>query len=132
MRSGLLTAITQACSTLTQFTISQELPFAQNGEPLYRKNMKKIYADATQLAQGPLLEVLSGDAVVENLYTTRVYFAVDAKNPPSQTTQLITNLQTAKSNTGLISFDDECDWTTEIDEDRIIYTFEYRSLVATT
>jgi len=132
MRSGLLAAISTAVSTLTQFTVSQELPFGQNGEPLYRKNMKKIYADATILEQTVLFAVLDNGDIDQNLYTTRVYFACDAKNPPSQLNQLITNLQTAKSNTGLVSFDDECDWTTEIDEDRIIYTFEYRSLVATT
>jgi hypothetical protein len=132
MRSGLITAIGTAISTLTQFSVSQELPWAQNGEALFRKNMKKIYVDATQLEQEPLIEVLNGDAVVQNRYITRVYFVVDAKNTPTQTNQLITNLQTAKSNTGLVSFDDECDWTTEIDEDKITYTFEYRSLVATT
>lgn len=132
MRSGLITAINTAISTLTQFSVSSELPWNQNAEALFRKNMKKIYVDAAQLEQEPLIEVLDTNPIVQNRYICRAYLCVDAKNTPSQLDQLITNIQTAKSNTGLVSFDDECDWTTEIDEDRITYTFEFRSLVATT
>jgi hypothetical protein len=64
--------------------------------------------------------------------TTRAYVAVDAKNPPSQLNQLITNILTCKSQTGVVSFDEESDYTVEQDEDRLIYTFEFRLTVATT
>ena len=132
MRSGLIAAITTACSTLTQFTVSSELPWNASAEPLYSKNMKKIYVDATVIEQSPLIELLNATSIQQNLYTTRAYVTVDAKNTPTQLDQLITNIQTAKSKTGLNSFEDECDWTIEFDEDRITYTFEFRSVVALT
>ena len=132
MRLGLLAAITTATSTLTQFSVSSELPWSQNAESLFRKNMKKIYVDATEMTQEPLIDLLNADPIQQDIYITRAYVCVDAKNPPSQLDSLITLIQTAKSNTGLNSFDDECDYTREIEEDRITYTFEFRSTVAIT
>lgn len=132
MRSGLITAIKSSISTLTQFTVSEELPWSQNNLPLYLKNMKKVYVGATEQEQSILFATLDNVDVDQNLLTTRAYLAVDAKNTPSQLDQLITNILTAKSNTGVVSFDEESDYSVEQDEDRIIYTFEYRLLVATT
>lgn len=132
MRSGLITAIKSAVSTLTQFTVSEELPWSQNNLPLYLKNMKKIYVGPTEQEQTILFATLDRVDVDQNQLITRAYLAVDAKNPPSQLDQLITNILTAKSNTGVVNFDEESDYTVEQDEDRMIYTFEYRLLVATT
>ena len=55
MRSELLSAITAAVSTLTQFAVSQELPWSQNGTPLFRKNLKKIYVDQSHQEQTTLI-----------------------------------------------------------------------------
>lgn len=132
MRSQLLAAITTACSTLTQFSVSQELPWSQNAEPLYRKNMRKIYVDHETLEQTTLFPVLSGDEVFSNIQTCRVYVCVDAKNPPSQTEGLITKILGAKNSTGIVAYDYESDYDIEIDEDRQIYTFEFRFTIATT
>jgi hypothetical protein len=131
MRSGLITAIKSSISTLTQFTVSEELPWSQNNLPLYLKNMKKVYVGATEREESVLIMTLDDGDIDQNLITTRAYVAVDAKNPPSQLDQMITNILTAKSNTGVVSFDQESDYTVEQDEDRIIYTFEFR-LTATT
>jgi hypothetical protein len=132
MRTGLIAAIQTATSTLTQFTVSQELPWLQNAQPLYLKNMKKIYVGATEQEQSVLFMTLDDVDVDQNLFTTRDYVSVDAKNPPSQLDQLITNILTCKSQTGVVSFDEESDYTVEQDEDRLIYTFEFRLTVATT
>lgn len=132
MRTGLIAAIQTATSTLTQFTVSQELPWLQNAQPLYMKNMKKIYVGPTEQVESTIFDVLDGGNVFQEEMTTRAYVAVDAKNPPSQLNQLITNILTCKSQTGVVSFDEESDYTVEQDEDRIIYTFEFRLLVATT
>ena len=132
MRAGIISGITTAIATLTQFSISQELPWSQNGQPLYRKNMKKIYVDQEFLEQGTLFDTLSGPAVVDNLYTCRAYLALDAKNPPSQTDSAVLQILTAKSSTGVVNFEEQSDYSVEIDEDVIVYTFEYRIHVATT
>lgn len=132
MRAGIISGITTAIATLTQFSVSSELPWSQNGQPLYRKNMKKIYVDQEVLEQGTLFPVLSGSEIFENLYTCRAYLAVDAKNPPSQTDSAVLQILTAKSSTGVVNFDEESDYSVEMDEDVIVYTFEYRIRVATT
>lgn len=132
MRAGIISGITTAIATLTQFSVSSELPWSQNGQPLYRKNMKKIYVDQEVLEQGTMFDLLNADNIYDNLYTCRAYLAVDAKNPPTQTDSAVNLILTAKGSTGVVNFDEESDYTVEIDEDVIVYTFEYRIRVATT
>ena len=132
MRTNLLNAITTATSTLTQFAVSQELPWTQAGDPLFIKNMKKIYVDNATIEQSTLLFTFEKNNLDLNAYTCNVYFTVDAKNPPSQTQQVITKILDCKNKTGLISYDDESDYTVEIQEDKLIYTIQFRSNVATT
>lgn len=132
MRAGIISGITTAIATLTQFSVSSELPWSQNGQPLYRKNMKKIYVDQEVLEQGTMFDLLNADNIYENLYSCRAYLAVDAKNPPTQTDSAVNLILTAKGSTGVVNFDEESDYTVEIDEDVIVYTFEFRIRVATT
>ena len=126
MRTELLAAITTATSTLTQFAVASELPWEQNGTPLYRKNMKKIYVDEERLEQTTLFATLSGPEVYQNDLITEVFLAVDAKNPPSQLDTAIARILSAKSNTGIINFGVESDYTVDKQEDVMIYTFEFR------
>ena len=126
MRTELLAAITTATSTLTQFAVAQELPWEQNGTPLYRKNMKKIYVDEERLEQTTMFATLSGPEVYQNDLITEVFLAVDAKNPPSQLDSAIAKILSAKSNTGIINFGVESDYTVDKQEDVMIYTFEFR------
>jgi hypothetical protein len=132
MRTNLLNAITTAVSTLTQFAVAQELPWTQAGDPLYRKNMKRIYVDSVTTEQSTILFTFEKSNLDEILYTCNVYFTVDAKNPPSQTAQVLNKILDCKGSTGLVSFDDESDYTVETDEDRLIYTIQFRSSVAST
>ena len=132
MRANLLAAITTAVSTLTQFAVSQELPWTQAGDPLYRKNMKKIYVDTETTEQSTILFTFEKSNLDEIVYTCNAYVTVDAKNPPTQTTQVINKILDCKGSTGLVSFDDESDYTVENDEDKLIYTIQFRSRVATT
>lgn len=132
MRSNLLSAITTAISTLTQFAVSQELPWAQNGDPLFRKNMKKIYVDNPTLEQSTFIFTFEKNNVNYNDYTCNIYLAVDAKNPPSQTDQVVAKVMNCMGSTGLRSLDDESDYTVEKDEDKVIYSIQIRSRVAST
>jgi hypothetical protein len=132
MRSQLLAAITTATSTLTQFAVSTELPWSQNATPLFRKNLKKIYVDQSRQEQTTLIPTLNGGEVFQNDLITEVYVAMDAKNTPSQLDNLITKILSAKDTTGVVNFGAESDYTIELDEDVLIYTFEFRFNQATT
>ncbi len=131
MRDQLLTAITTATSTLTQFAVSQELPWSQNGTPLFRKNLKKIYVDKTYQEQTTLIATVNGGEVFQNDLITLAYVACDAKNPPSQLDNLVANVLAAKDSTGVINFGSESDYTIDKDEDVLVYTFEFRVNQAT-
>jgi hypothetical protein len=132
MRSQLLSAITSATSTLTQFAVSTELPWEQNGIPLFRKNMKKIYVDRSRMEETTLIPTLNGNEVFQNDLITEVYLAVDAKNPPSQLDSAITAILACKSTTGVVNFGNESDYTVDKQEDVLTYTFEFRLNQATT
>lgn len=132
MRSQLVTAITNNLSTLTQFAVSSELPWEQNGQSLYLKNMKKVYVDRERQEQTTLIGVLDGNDVYQNDLISSAYLAVDAKNPPSQLDAAITKILQAKDSTGIVNFGSESDYTVETQEDVLIYTFEFRLNQATT
>ena len=125
MRTELLSYLTTATSTATIKVVS-ELPWNTAGEPLYLKNMKKMYLDQTQVEQTTLIPTLSGNDVFQNDLTVVGYFAVDAKNQPTGLSQAITTILGAKDRTGITNFGSESDYTTEIQDDVIIYTVEYR------
>jgi hypothetical protein len=126
MRTELLSAIVTAVSTLTQFAVSQELPWEQNGLPLFRKNMKKIYVDRTQQEETTLIPVLDGNDVFQDDLITQVYVAVDAKNTPTQLDALISKILATKSTISVVNFGLESDYTVDKQEDVLIYTFEFR------
>lgn len=126
MRTELLSAITSATSTLTQFAVVQELPWEQNGTPLFRKNMKKIYVDRDRNEESTLIAVFNGPDVYEDVLICEVYLAVDAKNPPSQLDSVITKILGCKLTTNVINFGSEADYTLDKDEDVLLYTFEFR------
>jgi hypothetical protein len=132
MRTQLLAAITTATSTLTQFAVSQELPWSQNGTPLYLKNMKKIYVDRERQEETMLIPTLNGGEVFQDDLIAEVYVAVDAKNTPSQLDALITKILSAKSTINVVNFGSESDYTVDKQEDVLIYTFEFRLAIATT
>ena len=132
MRTQLLSAITTAISTVTQFATSTELPWLQNGTPLFRKNLKKVYVDQSYQEQSTIIPTLNGGEVFQNDLITNVYVACDAKNPPSQLDLLVSKILSAKDSTGVVNFGTESDYTFDKDEDVIIYTFEFRVNQATT
>ena len=126
MRAQLLSFLTTATSTATVKTVS-ELPWNTAGEPLYLKNMKKFYLEKEQKAESVLIAVLPGsNDVMTNVTTVRGYFAVDAKNQPAGLDAAIATILNAKNQVSIGNFGIESDYTTEIQDDVLIYTVEYR------
>lgn len=126
MRAQLLSYLTTATSTATVKTVS-ELPWNTAGEPLYLKNMKKFYLDQDQKAESVMIPTLPGsNDVMTNVTTVRGYFAVDAKNQPAGLDAAVTALLNAKNQVSIGNFGIESDYTTEIQDDVLIYNIEYR------
>jgi hypothetical protein len=125
MRAQLLSYLTTATSTATIKVVS-ELPWNTAGEPLYLKNMKKMYLDQTQVEQTTLIPTLNGGDVYQDDLTVTGYFAVDAKNLPSGLDSAITTILSARDKIGVSNFGSEADYTTDIQDDVIVYTVEYR------
>jgi hypothetical protein len=125
MRAELLTYLLTATSSTVVKTVS-ELPWNTAGEPLYLKNMKKFYLDEDQVEQTTLIPVIYGTDVFQNDLTVKGYFAVDAKNQPANLATAITTILNAKDQISVTNFGAESDYTTEIQDDVIIYTVEFR------
>lgn len=126
MRAELLSYLTTATSTATVKTVS-ELPWNNAGQPLYLKNMKKFYLGQEEYEQTVLIPTLPGqNDIMQNTVKVTGYFAVDAKNQPAGLSTAITTILGAKDRTGLGNFGTESDYTTEIQDDVLIYTIEYR------
>ena len=126
MRNQLVSAITSATSTLTQFAVALELPWEQNGTPLFRKNMKRIYVDRDNLEESTLIPTLDGVDIMQNDLIVNAYLAVDAKTIPSQLDNAISKILNAKNSITIVNFGLESDYIVEKDEDVLVYTFEFR------
>ena len=126
MRAELVQHLTTALSTAT-VKCSSELPWNTAQEPLYLKNMKTFYLDAEQYEQTELIATLPGyTPVQQNAYVVTGYFAVDAKNQPANLTSALTTILNAKNQLGEANLLAQSDYTTEIQDDVLVYTVKYR------
>jgi hypothetical protein len=106
---------------------SQELPFEESGNPLYVRNMRRVYLDEPVKEQTELVSTLDETDINQNITTVRGYLSMDAKNRNADLDAALTTLATAKNVTTITNaFRKEFDYTTTIDADRITYEFEYR------
>jgi hypothetical protein len=78
------------------YTLTEELPWDAGGTALYLKNFKRIYVDTEQVAQEPLIDVLNGPGVVNQITTVTVRITTDAKNPPSNYQTMVNTFQNAR------------------------------------
>jgi len=109
----------------TSCAVSDEYPWITGDIPLYEKNLKKVYFDAEQPNITQNQTTLDLSDVFQTETRMNAFLCVNAKNQPSDIAAVIAALQSARfSVTG--HFINECEVITEIEEDRITYTFEYR------
>ena len=83
------------------YTLTQELPWDTSGNPLYLKNFKYIYVDSDQIAQEPLIDVLNGVGIVNEITTVRTFITTDAKNQPSNYATMVSTFQNARLDTDI-------------------------------
>tara|TARA_R110000803_G_scaffold83934_1_gene150042 strand:+ start:1762 stop:2157 length:396 start_codon:yes stop_codon:yes gene_type:complete len=128
IRDELLTQITTNLVTHLDFSVSSELPFNSAGEALYTKNMKTVYLDEDQQDVTQHIPVLSASKIMQTQTTVNGYLVTDAKNQPSDIDTVIANVLVARTAISNI-IDTSSSVETEIDDDRITYTFEYNFLI---
>ena len=81
---------------LGSFRVSDELPRDESGTPLFVKNQKVLYTQATQQDQTPLLRTLNGSFVNLNTQSTSVVFSTDAKQLPANYDELVSLIRAAE------------------------------------
>ena len=124
MRDTLLTAITANVAS-SNVSVSSELPWIQGDDPLYSINMKKFYLGEEEISNTILYETLDDNKIYEKETTMEGFLEVDAKNPLSDIDTVISGILDSKSaiaNTTVA----ESSYSTETENDRITYTFEFR------
>jgi hypothetical protein len=127
IRDELLTQLNINLAAHTAFSVSSELPFNSAGDALYLKNMKTVYLDEDQLEITQHVPVLNANKIMQTETTVNGYLVTDAKNQPSDIDTVIANVLVARTAiTNIIDTNSSVE--TEIDDDRITYTFEYNFL----
>tara|TARA_R110002073_G_scaffold40387_2_gene114456 strand:+ start:418 stop:813 length:396 start_codon:yes stop_codon:yes gene_type:complete len=127
IRDELLTQLNTNLAAHTAFSVSSELPFNSAGDALYLKNMKTVYLDEDQLDITQHVPVLNANKIMQTETTVNGYLVTDAKNQPSDIDTVIANVLVARTAiTNIIDTNSSVE--TEIDDDRITYTFEYNFL----
>ena len=109
------------------FILSNELPYASSGVPLYIKNVKRIYVDRTQFSNEPLITTLSGVQVDSEIASVRVYFASDAKQLPPNYDTVVSLLRDGKDTATITGVTRrECVISTTFEEDLLVTELEFR------
>jgi hypothetical protein len=90
MRTAILDYLKANRRALSPLVVSDNLPWDDNGAPLYHHNKKHVYIDLDQVTQSPVFDTLNSSGSVDETTIIRVYFVTDAKNP-------ITNFETVLS-----------------------------------
>ncbi len=122
-RATLLGQITTSLAT-SNISVSQELPWQQDGTELYRKNKKHFYLSEESELQEEFIKTLDRNDVKENTITLNGYLMVDAKNQPSDTSNVVANIMSANSSI-TNTYDSSVDYVTTFEGDDILYTFEF-------
>lgn len=106
---------------------SQELPWEEGGNPLYLKNQRRVYLDEPYVEQDELVATLDDTDINQNITHVRGYLSVDAKNRNADLDSALATLANAKSITTISdAFRREFDYTSSIQDDRVVYELDYR------
>lgn len=112
---------------LGTITVSREYPWSENGVPMYLKNLKKVYAEAEQVENTPLITALDGTYVPSEVTTVTVFIACDAKQTPPNLDQIIASIRTAKDITTIEGvFRRECSVSTSYENDVLVTQLDFR------
>ena len=112
---------------LGTITVSRELPWSENGVPMYLKNLKKVYAEVEQVENTPLVTALDGFFIPSEVTTVTVFIACDAKQTPPNLDQIIASIKTAKDITTIEGVNRrECSVSTNYENDVLVTQLDFR------
>ena len=125
MRTELLTYLTAELTG--SIKTSQELPWTEGNDALYLKNARRVYLDEPNTEQDEFLPTLGSLSINTRITTVRWFLSVDAKNRNTDLDSALTTLGSAKDITTITGvWQRQFDYTTTIENDRVIYEGEYR------
>ena len=81
---------------LKNFTLTEQLPWEDNGFPLYHHNKKHIYVATANTQQVPLLDAFDRRGTVDETTTVSVYFVNDAKKLPDNYDEVCNQIAQAR------------------------------------
>lgn len=125
-------AIIDAISGLSlgTFQVSSELPWDAAGQALYLKNFKTFYVDGPDTEETTLINTLcgnSGSSFVTKETVISVFVLVDAKQQPSNYSDLVESVQGCKDVTTITGVRSrECDVITTFEADAMLTEFVFR------
>ena len=124
MRDELITYLkTQSLGTVS---VSTEVPYGKDGEPLYLKNFKRIYIDRESTTQEPLFNTLNGGSIVAQTTSVTAYLTVDAKTSLVNYDTIVGLMTDARN---LVAIDGNLDRTVAVaksyDGDAMLTQFTY-------
>ena len=105
-------------------SVSSELPWTSAGEPLYMKNMKKVYLDEDNINKTELFSTLDNNDVVQTETSVTGFLAVDAKTQPTDIDTIVSNVLNSRlaiTNQAV----SECDMSTSTEADVLVYQFQF-------
>ena len=124
MRQDIITYLKQL--SLKNYKVSDELPFKPNGTELFIKNVKKIYVDAEQIEQTAFIPLLTDGDIDQEVTTIRVYFTTDAKQLPTDYSQVVQMIRLAKDSIPVPKgFRKDATSTSEYIDDLMLTTVEF-------
>lgn len=124
MRQDIIAYLKQL--NLKNYKVSDELPFKPNGTELFIKNVKKIYVDVEQVEQTAFIPLLRDGDIDQEVTTIRVYFTTDAKQLPTDYSQVIQLIRMAKDSIVVAKgFRKDATSTSEYVDDLLLTTVEF-------
>ena len=123
MRDIILTYLND--NVVTGFGVSDNLPYNQNGEPLYLQNLKSFYVDQPQTEQEPLFDTLDDQAIVSETTTASCFVVTDAKVLPSNYDELVTAVKGVRTAATVLGYTaKEVDVNSNIIGDELVTQFD--------
>jgi hypothetical protein len=122
---------------LKPLTVSENLPWLQDGVPLPEVNKKHLYVGLDQIAQNPAFETLNTTlgGGIDEITTVSAYFVIDAKQPLPNLELIIDVVKNARLTTdisGVISRTCQVSQTFKADVVITEFEFSFRKLITNT
>ena len=137
MRTSILDYLLANKTDLKPLTVSENLPWLQDGVPLPEVNKKHLYVGLDQIAQNPAFETLNTTlgGGIDEITTVSAYFVIDAKQPLPNLELIIDVVKNARLTTdisGVISRTCQVSQTFKADVVITEFEFSFRKLITNT